>query len=367
MRLLLISRACSEQAGGMERLSYEFIQELQKIPAIKTRVICHRGTTRWSAIFFVLLSLPRSLWLARWADAVHLNDPVLAIHGWLIKKIWRKPVATTIHGLDVSYPNPFYQIYLRLFGQFDLCLPISQYAQHLWKKSKVSCQSSVVITPGIYDRLFDPSITREQLVALVKRITNYELRVTNPVLFTAGRLVKRKGHAWFIEHVLPSLPPNTVYVIAGDGLESNSIIERMSGAARPTVVLLGRVSETDLKILYNTVDAFIQPNIAIPGDAEGFGLVLLEAALCQRPVFASNLEGIPDAIADGRNGSLLPSQNPDAWINSLTSFLMNPQPAREARLYTLQRFNWSGQAKKYHSALVQALVRLNNRRYALGS
>lgn len=345
----------------MERLSHELILELQKIPDLQTRVIRRGGTARWGAIFFVLASLPRSLWLARWADVVHLGDPVLAIHGWLIKKIWRKPVAVTIHSLDVSYPNPLYQMYLRLFGQFDLCLPISQHAQCLLKKSVVSCQSSVVISPGVYDRFFDPSIKREQLVVLVKRITSYELRIADPVLLTTGRLVKRKGHAWFIERVLPHLPPNTVYIIAGGG----STLPKADRG--PRVILLGRVSDTDLKTLYNTVDAFIQPNITVPGDAEGFGLVLLEAALCQRPIFAANLEGIPDAIADGKNGTLLPSQNPAAWINTLASFLAHPQPAPQARLYALQHFNWPGQAKKYHAALAEAIHRLNNRGNSRGS
>ena len=39
------------------------------------------------------------------------------------------------------------------------------------------------------------------------------------VLITVGRLVKRKGHAWFIEHVLKNLPNHYIYLIAGDGPE----------------------------------------------------------------------------------------------------------------------------------------------------
>jgi glycosyltransferase involved in cell wall biosynthesis len=328
----------------MERLSFELMAELKKLPDLAVTTLVRSGTGRLGAILFVLSSLPRALSFARQADVVHVGDPVLSLHAWLIKKIFHKPVAVTIHGLDVTYANPLYQVYLKMFGQFDLALPISEHAASLLKASSIKHQASRVITPGVYDRYFDPTLTRSNLAELLQRTTTYNLPPTTSVIFTAGRLVKRKGHAWFIEHVLPHLPKDTVYLIAGDGPER----AHLESLKNSQVLLLGRVSDADLKTLYNTVDAFIQPNIAIPGDAEGFGLVLLEAALCQRPVFASRLDGIPDAIHDGKNGTLLPAGSAQAWITALSKPL---QPAPLTRHYTLETFSWPVQAQKYLQAL----------------
>jgi glycosyltransferase involved in cell wall biosynthesis len=50
--------------------------------------------------------------------------------------------------------------------------------------------------------------------------------------------------------------------------------------------LLGKVSDLDKKILYNTADVFVMPNIKVEGDIEGFGIVAIEASSVGLPVIA---------------------------------------------------------------------------------
>ena len=40
------------------------------------------------------------------------------------------------------------------------------------------------------------------------------------------------------------------------------------------VKLLGRLDNETLKLLYNTADVFVMPNIPVEGDIEGFGIVV---------------------------------------------------------------------------------------------
>lgn len=342
MHILFLTRSYGERAGGMERLSYEMIQAVSQQPGVSVSVVAHKGS-RATSPFFNLTALPKAISLAKHADVIHLGDPMLSFLGWLLKFLTKKPIAVTIHGLDITYPNFLYQIYLKLFfTKFDRYLPISQYVQELLMTHySLPVARTSVLTPGITDRFLDPAITRQQLSQLLKRdVTNTR------VLFTSGRLIKRKGHAWFIREVLPHLPENVIYVIAGDGPELGHLLTK-ERSTEDRVRFLGRVSDKQLKVLYNTVDAFIMPNIPVENDVEGFGLVLLEAGLCQRPVFASNVDGIPDAIHDGHNGTLLPAQNPQAWISALQDFLTHPKPNPAAREYTLQHFNWETKAQAY--------------------
>lgn len=337
----------------MERLSFELIEALSASPLFNvTALVPHTQYTslfyhRVSSVLFAIGVVPRALIAARDADVVHIGDPVLSFIGWLIKKVLRKKVVVTVHGLDVTYSNSLYQMYLALFlKRFDRYLPISEHAKNLLTQRPVSGTVSV-IRPGIRDRMYDLSKTRNDLTRIVS------LPIDAKVLFTAGRLVKRKGHAWFIENVLPELPANTHYVIAGDGSERETIMRTTQRVnLKNRVHLLGRVSDADLKILYNTADAFIQPNIVVPGDAEGFGLVVREAASCGLPIIASRIEGLADAVSGGNNGVLVESENAEQWISAVSQQLATPQNKEAIRSYTISHSKWSDVVRDFYRAIL---------------
>lgn len=338
----------------MERLSFEFAQAAKQNPHIHMRVLANhtpKGVTltqaRLRSAVFALTVIPRALRESRTADVVHIADPVLSLVGWLIRKLRHKPVVVTVHGLDVSFSSPMYQAYLRLFFRvFDLYLPISTHAKDLLIQKDVSESRIHVITPGTTDRLYNPHASTNQLAEILDMST---AQVQNThILCTTGRLVPRKGHAWFIREVLPHLPQNTLYVIAGMGPAIADISDAIEDAEQGgRVKILGRVSEQTLQTLYNTIDIFVQPNVPQTGDTEGFGLVLLEAALCNRVVVAAKLEGITDAIVDGKNGMLVQAQNSTAWVQALTNMMSQVSTTLQPREYTLQAYSWPKKIEEY--------------------
>ena len=355
IRILYISRAHGLNSGGMERLSFRVLEGYRKADSVSVVALVppvrQAHSLFWNraqSVAFALRVFPAAFWMARSCDVVHLGDPVLAKIGWLIKVFWHKPVAVTMHGLDVTYPNRLYQMYLRFFfTKFDQYFPISQAAAGLLAKFKVSGQVTV-ITPGV-DDWFDPAIyTRAELAAMLKINTDKKI-----VLLTIGRLVARKGQAWFIQNVLPSLDHRFIYVVAGDGPEYAPLAAWLN--VRPDISsrvhLLGRVSEDNLKLLYHTADAFIQPNVPLPGELEGFGIVLLEAAMCELPVFASDLEGIRDAVTPTKNGALITPADPAAWVKALHQFYISPRRSTEARDFTKKNYSWNLVTPKYVLAL----------------
>lgn len=353
-RILCISRAYGEHAGGMERLSFELISELKKSDSFDVATIVYETrpgisllSARINSVLFILGILPRALKQSKNVDVVHIGDPVLSLVGWIITHVRNIPVIVTVHGLDVAYGNPLYQLYLTLFfKKFAGYVAISEYASRLLQKLNVRGDISV-IPPGVRDHLYDPMRKRNDLEEFLgKDISN------TTVLATTGRLVTRKGHAWFIEHVIPKLPKNILYVVAGSGPEKDTLSKLVESLhLENQVMLLGRISTDDQKTLINTSDAFIQPNILIKNDLEGFGIAPLEAALCGRPVFASNLDGIPSAICHGENGILLPSGDTHVWVSALTLFLRNPKAfepqGMHARAYTLATFDWKHIKEQY--------------------
>jgi phosphatidylinositol alpha-1,6-mannosyltransferase len=157
--------------------------------------------------------------------------------------------------------------------------------------------------------------------------------------------------------VLPLLPNDVVYVVAGEGPEREAIeAAARRASADERVVLTGRVSEEEVRGLYRRADVFVMPNVPVAGDVEGFGLVALEAAVEGLPVVASRLEGIPDAVRDGLNGTLVEPLDPRAFAERLTT-LLAMAPAERGELgerckrFTLENYSWERMATEYGRAL----------------
>lgn len=357
MNILFISRAYGQHAGGMERLSYELIHSFPNVSVIvnETKPGISLLSARLRSAVFALSVIPKAIRASKHADIIHIGDPVLSLVGWCVARLRHIPIVVTVHGLDISYTNPVYKLYLRLFFRsFDGYIAISEYAKKLLLRQSVT-GPIVVIPPGIQDNLIVSSYNRNDLGKLLYR--NIEKRI---VLATTGRLVLRKGHAWFIKNVLVKLPRAVIYAIAGDGPERENITALIKSLKiEDRVIMLGRISHQDKKILLNTIDAFIQPNIFVHGDAEGFGIAPVEAALCGRVVFATDIDGIPSAIHDGKNGNLLPLKETTAWIATLTKFIEHPlsqEPSgKQARTYTQEMFSWSRIAQEYAKVFSSAL------------
>src|SRR5690606_21320998 len=98
------------------------------------------------------------------------------------------------------------------------------------------------------------------------------------------------------------------------------------------VHLLGRVSEQQLTSVYRGSDLFVMPNVPIPGDMEGFGVVMLEAGANGLPTVGSDLEGIKDVIMPGSNGHLVPTENPEAFRAVVTHYVNDRDALNAASL-----------------------------------
>jgi phosphatidylinositol alpha-1,6-mannosyltransferase len=169
------------------------------------------------------------------------------------------------------------------------------------------------------------------------------------VLITVGRLVKRKGVAWFIQNVMPKLENNYVYLIAGGGPEESNIEQSINYLkAEHRIKMLGKVSDHDLKVLYNTADVFVMPNIKIEGDMEGFGIVAIEASSAGLPIVSSSIEGIKDAIVENQSGELFTEKSEAEAIRAIKKTVaLNRCRVKQS----IAKFSWGAIGEKYLSSL----------------
>lgn len=340
----------------MQRLSRELRRALAT--RLPLRAVAWGG--RQTALpIFLALALPR---VAAWLAAGHRGEPSILLAGDValapvclaLGRAAGVPVATVAHGLDMTYPNRAYQAAIRpALAHVDLVIAISQSTRQLALARGALPERTISIPPGIDP---DPAVPR----ALARSIVSTRLGRSlddAPLLLSVGRLVPRKGIAWFVEQALPAIVarhPTARLAIAGDGPERTAI--GAVSAALP-VHLLGAVTDELRAALYAAADLFIMPNRARGGDAEGFGLVAAEAAFAGLPVVATSLEGIVDAVAPERTGRLVPPEDAAALAAAIDELLADPAArhrlTESARHYAAAHFSWDSVGDRYADALAR--------------
>ena len=138
---------------------------------------------------------------------------------------------------------------------------------------------------------------------------------------TLGRMVKVKGHRFFIEGAQRVIAknPNIYFIIAGDGPlmgEAYNYIER-SGIGR-NVKLVG--FRNDPYDVINSFDIF-----ALTSLHEGIPMVLLEAMCLRKPVISTNVGGIPEIIKNGFNGMLIDPGDSERFADACFKLIDNKE------------------------------------------
>jgi glycosyltransferase involved in cell wall biosynthesis len=112
-------------------------------------------------------------------------------------------------------------------------------------------------------------------------------------------------------------------------------------------IFAGYVADNDLPSYYNLADVCVLPSI---DQSEAFGLTLLEAMACAKPVVATNLAGVRTVVDDGLDGLLVQPKNANdlaAKINYLlTNFNIAQQFGKNGRRKIEQNYEWGMIGKK---------------------
>jgi phosphatidylinositol alpha-1,6-mannosyltransferase len=343
----------------MQRVATELHRALLARDDVAMRTVALRSSWKWVHIKAVpfLASLAVRLGreaAAHRADAILFTSMTTALPLLIAAPPLRKKgirLAAIAHGLDVTEPNPVYQLAVRrLCGLLDAVMPVSR-ATGEELVARGLPRERVHVVPNAVDlNRFESEATRIDIAGAPPLPDDAFL------LVTVGRQVRRKGFAWFIENVMPKLPDRVLFWLAGDGPERENIEAAIERAGlRSRVCCLGKISEAELVELYRRGQLFVMPNVVVPGDMEGFGIVMLEAGACGLPTLAADLEGIRDVIDEGVNGWFAPTEDADAFAAKIQRLLDDPDALRAVSKrtaeYVKSTFRWDSTAERYLDVL----------------
>jgi phosphatidylinositol alpha-1,6-mannosyltransferase len=312
MPSLLVTNDFPPKLGGIQSYLYEL---WRRLPPDETTVLTtpYQGAEEWDAeqLFRVERTRERVLFptrsLARRIDALARDvgagviflDPMLPL-AHLGPRLTAAPYVVIAHGAEITMPG-------RVPGSRALARRVLQHSAGIVaaggypaaeaRRAAGVTLSGIIIPPGVDVDRFRPTDADERRATRVR----FGLPTDRPLVLAVSRLVPRKGIDIVIDAVAKL--DGIDLAIAGSGRDRRRL-ERRAAALGDRVHFLGRVSDADLPAVYACADVFAMccRERWAGLEAEGFGIVFLEAAACGVPAVAGRSGGAHEAVADGDTG-----------------------------------------------------------------
>ena len=258
-------------------------------------------------------------------DLVHTHTSKAGFLGrlaaWLcgVQSVAHSPHGTILEGYFRSSVTDLFTLLERLAAPLTrriICLTAMEIDQYLGvrigRRNRYTYIYNGIDIQAYGARTADPSRLREAL----------KLPLDATVCITVGRLVPVKGHCDLLQALPQIRDPGVILVFAGDGelrTDLESLASRLGVAER--VRFLGWREDT--AELLGMADLFV-----LPSHNEGLGLVLIEAMAKRLPVVATSVGGVPEVVAEGKTGLLVPPHAPEALARAVGELVGDPDLRR---------------------------------------
>jgi phosphatidylinositol alpha-1,6-mannosyltransferase len=312
---LLATNDFPPKVGGIQSYLYEL---WRRLPPAETTVLTtpSPGDRSWDSEHdfrtertherFLLPTRALARHIDELARAVHADvvflDPMLPL-GLVGPRLTAAPYVVVTHGAEVTVYGRLplsrsraRHVLLRAAG----IVAAGAYPARVASGVAGRDLPTLVLPPGVDTSRFRP------LDASERRVARRELGLDPdaPLVVGVSRLVPRKGFDVLLDAVAGL---EGVHVaIAGQGRDHGRLVRRARRLGRRASVL-GRVDDEVLPRLYASADLFVMLCRDRWGglEAEGYGIVFVEAAACGVPAIAGRSGGSDDAVVDGETGFVL--------------------------------------------------------------
>lgn len=183
----------------------------------------------------------------------------------------------------------------------------------------------VAIQNGVDTEFFHPGVDGSPVKELFgDRIVLFVGSLAHTHSYKGVEFLVRAAH-----YIRPTFPDARIVVVGSGPLKRPlEAMARRQGVG-DMVRFVGHVPRDELPRYYAAASVKVLPSVS---RAEGFGLALLEAMACGKPVVGTNVGGIPFFVRDGENGFLIPPRDPKAIAQAVIEILSDQTLARELGL-----------------------------------
>jgi glycosyltransferase involved in cell wall biosynthesis len=284
-----------------------------------------------AAVWRSLDRAPPGLWkLARRQNPrlIHAHFGFDGVEAWPVARRLNVPLLVTLHGSDITTRMKWfaegkagrrwqsYPYRLRAMAQAGnvTFVAVSENIRHAALAAGLPGGRIFVRPLGVDTGRFAPSAP-----PVARRA---------PVVLFMGHLAEKKGLAYLLDgfEIVRRQLPNAELVIAGDGPERQKLAAR--AAKMGNVRFVGGYTPEQARELLGQARVLCLPSVtAESGDAEGLGIVILEAQASGVPVVTSARGGATEGMLDGGTGFAFKERDVEAMSAHLLTVLRDDELA----------------------------------------
>ncbi len=282
-------------------------------------------------------------------DLVHFEFGALAVGRMHLKPLLGCRVIASFRGYDLNLSGLEEPDYFReIWGQADA---LHLLGEGLWQRAQQrGCppdKPHALIPPAIDSDFFKPD----------SRLHKEDASKRPLRILSVGRLTWEKGYEHAIESIrlLAEQGVRAELRIIGDGgmLEPLAYAQYQLGVER-SVQFLGALPRAKVREELLAADMFLHAAVS-----EGFGNAVIEAQAMALPVVCSDIGGLPENVADGETGFVVPRRNATALAEKLAVLAREPDLRRRmgeaGRRRVLGHFQINDQISKFERFYRQVL------------
>ncbi|MBA4319973.1 MAG: hypothetical protein C0412_16355 [Flavobacterium sp.] len=205
------------------------------------------------------------------------------------------PYVISLHGLDINLAlKNKRKLTIKILLGAKKIIVNSLQTKNALKNLNIDTEKISLIYPSID---FDSSCEKRKLAAFKNKL---DIKASDKILLTVGRLTKRKGQDLVINAINYIKNDFSIkYFIVGRGdnkIYLENLIKHKNLENR--VFIYDKIEDEELVYFYQLADIFVMPSIYDEIDVEGFGIVFLEAAASHLPIIAGEGGAITEVFSE---------------------------------------------------------------------
>ena len=222
------------------------------------------------------------------------------------------PIITTVHGHDITkHENAVAQSATnrRFFERVDRIIAVSEF------------MAEQALARGCPER----KLVQHYIGIDLEKFTQEKNETETPSLLFVGRLVEKKGCTYLLQAMeqLKTRFPELRLTIVGEG-DLKSTLQQEANSRQINVEFAGTATPAEIREQLSRSWLFVAPSItAESGDAEGLGMVFLEAQALQTPVVSFRSGGLVEAVEEGVTALLCEEKDVVGLTDNIASLLEN--------------------------------------------
>ncbi|HEY3384448.1 MAG TPA: glycosyltransferase family 4 protein [Vicinamibacterales bacterium] len=250
-------------------------------------------------------------------DVVHAHDPhgvAVAATALSIASPPRKPVLIAARRVDFHLKTNSFSKWK--YRQVDRFITASNAIRAMLLEDGIAPERVVTVHEGV-------DVDRIRAVEPLNLREEYWFPPHSLIVGNIAALVPHKGQKYLVEAaaLVTAAMPEARFVILGDGELRSALEQQIKQAHLGQHVILGGF-RMDVLALLKGLDLFVMSSVT-----EGLGTSLLDAMAAGRAIVGTTAGGIPEVVAHGETGLLVPPRDGRAMADAILT-LLRDQPRR---------------------------------------